>query len=97
MKKILAAIVEYKLTKMNLQEIMHQLLMALDTQPNPYPPTFSDKMRELALAIYNVSYENTLSLQDEELVMDMLKEMECMLVDYLTQVSSFQTNDCFLS
>jgi hypothetical protein len=95
MKKILASIIEYKLTKINLSKITQQLSMKLDIQDPSLPETFAIKMYELLANIRSVSALDSLSEQDEELVMDTLKEMELVLVDYLTQVSSSQTNDCF--
>jgi len=95
MKKILAAIVEYKLNKKKFSNFTHQLSMELVISSDSYPPSFAKKMHELLTDIQDINSQNILPAHKEELLMDILEEMELLLVDYLTNVSYPQTNHCF--
>lgn len=96
MKKVLAAIIEYKLNKNNLKDLMLHLIKKLEAQPNPYPITFKQTMYALSLEIKDFCDRDALSPSEEDFVMDALKEMELVLVDYLTPIACQKTNDCFL-
>ncbi|MDP3935705.1 MAG: hypothetical protein Q8Q56_01780 [Alphaproteobacteria bacterium] len=93
MKKILAAIVVYKLNKDNLFPLVQKIINELKN--TSYPDTFKNKLSDLIKEIQEVSHQDILSLRDEEGVMDTLREMELLIVDYLSYTSVNQTNDCF--
>ena len=97
MKKILAAIVEYKLDKKNLTLLIQRIITEIMSKDNVYPDTFKNKMHELIKEIQDICHQDILSLHDEECVMDTLKEMEHLIVDYLSQSGAPQTNDCILN
>ncbi len=88
MKKILAAIVEYKLNRNDLNTLVQKIITGLNNIDNQYPNTFKNKMYELTREIKDISH------QDEEYVVDFLKEMESLIVDYLSQSTVSQSNDC---
>ncbi|QOL19853.1 hypothetical protein [Candidatus Bodocaedibacter vickermanii] len=96
MKKILAAIVEYKLNKNDLNTLVQKIITGLNDTDNQYPNTFKNKMYELTREIKDICLQDTPSSQDEDCVMDLLKEMESLIVDYLSQPTNNQTNDCIL-
>lgn len=96
MKKILAAIVEYKLTKKDLTLLVKKIVTRLNDTDSPYSDTFNSKMRALVREIQDEYHQDILSLRDEGCVMDVLKEMELLIVDYLSHSAIKQTNDCIL-
>jgi hypothetical protein len=87
MRKILAAIVEYKLNKNNLNNLVKQITAELRVK-DTYPHIFYKKMTELLNELKGLAHQNILSAKDEELVMDALNEMELIIVDYLTLIPS---------
>jgi hypothetical protein len=95
MKKTLAAIVEYKLNRNNLNTIPQRILTELNNKTIKYPHIFEKEMRELLGELRDIPTGNNLSESDEARIIDVLKEMELILVDYLTNISYQQTNDCF--
>lgn len=84
MRKILAAIVEYKLNKNNLSQLVDKTKDKLGLKEVIYPDLFEKRMSELISEIQPLAQKNILSSKDEELLMDTLKEMEFLIVDYLT-------------
>lgn len=94
MRKILAAIVEYKLDKNDLIPVLQRIIIELNSNDTSYPTSLKDKMTELVSEIQDIYHQDILSFRDEEYVMDTLKEMERLIVDYLSQSSVNQTNDC---
>jgi hypothetical protein len=90
MKKILAAIVEYKLNKNNLPQLVQKINTEINTKNIMYPDAFRSKIFELIQEIHSIAYQDILSLRDEECVMDTLKEMEHLIVDYLSKSSASQ-------
>jgi hypothetical protein len=84
MRKILAAIVEYKLNKNNLIQLVNKIRDELEQKDIIYPDIFKKRMYELLSDIHPLTQQNILSSKDEELLMDALKEMELLIVDYLT-------------
>jgi hypothetical protein len=92
MKKILAAIVKYKLDKNNLTLLIQKINTEINTQNTPYPNAFKDKMSGLVKELQDI-----FSVHDDECIIDTLKEMEHLIVNYLSQSSAMQTNDCILN
>lgn len=92
MKKILAAIVEYRLNKNDLTSLVQKIITRLNDSDAPFPDTFNSKMHELIKEIQEVCHQDILSLRDESCVMDALKEMELLIVDYLSHSGINQTN-----
>ncbi len=97
MRKILAAIVEYRLNKNNLTSLLQKIFMVLNNENVEYPRSFKNELDELLIEIQNVCSQNILSLRDDGSVMDTLKEMELLIVDYLSHSAIKQTNDCILN
>lgn len=96
MKKILAAIVEYKLTKNDLNLLIQKITTGLNDIDASYSGTLKDNMLQLTKEINETCHQETFSSSDEEHVIDVLKEMELLIVDYLSQSTAAQTNDCIL-
>lgn len=97
MKKILAAIVEYKLNKKDLNTLVQKIIIGLNDIDTQTPDAlFKNKMNELIREIKDICHQDTPSSHDEDSVMDFLKEMESLIVDYLCQSAINQTNDCIL-
>ena len=95
MKKTLAAIVEYKLNRNNLNTITQRILTELNNETAEYPHIFEKEMRESLGDLKAIPNSNSLSESEETRITEVLKDMELLLVDYLTNVAYPQTNHCF--
>lgn len=95
MKKILAAIVEYKLDKACLSLLAKKIINELED--TSYPDALKNRMHDLIKEIQDICHQDILSLRDEECVMDTLREMELLIVDYLSYTSVNKTIDCILN
>lgn len=84
MKKILAFIVEYKLNKNNLNQLLDNITQKIDLTSFDYPDSFRNKVQEVISDIKNFTGKDPLSSKEEELLMAALKEMEFLIVDYLS-------------
>lgn len=84
MKKVLAAIVEYKLNNKRLPDLTYKITSTLeDPNETGYPTEFKAKMhtalKELQALSNQVSYNH-------KTIMGVLEEIESLIVDYLSNL-----------
>lgn len=95
MKQILAAIVEYKLTKNNLSHLLNRMQSCMDDHvkvSDEISKNFSDLYKD----IEHFSTQQVFSKKDEELLNVTLQEIEQLIVDCLSSTSPKISNACVL-
>ncbi|MCP5322577.1 MAG: hypothetical protein H6492_01015 [Candidatus Paracaedibacteraceae bacterium] len=96
MKQILAAIVEYKLTKDNLSRLLDRIqhCMTYDhvNLSNETLKNFSDLYKDIA----HFATQDVLTKKDQEILNVTLQEMEQLIVDFLSSTSPRISNACVL-
>lgn len=96
MKQILAAIVEYKLTKNNLSRLLDRMQWCMDcghvNANDEILKNFSDLYKDIA----HFATQSVLTKKDEEILNVTLQEIEQLIVDCLSSASPRISNACVL-